>query len=160
MQPPSPDAPPLDWAEFYVVELNWCVFPLAVRSKLPLTATGFHAASRDLLQVRKWWQEHPFAGIGIPAGPNGLVIVDFDPRKGGKESYRRLLHEGGPWPETGRVKTGGADEGRHFYFRSDGDWSARTILPGCDVRAGGTYVVCPPSIHPTGRRYSWEVLPL
>jgi hypothetical protein len=163
MQPPPPDASPLEWARWYVEQLNFCVFPLAPRSKTPLTATGFHAASRDLDQIVKWWTDTPRAGIGIPAGPNGLVILDFDPRKGGHESYKRLVeqsHQWIGWQTTARVRSGGADRGLHFYFRSDEPWRARTILPGVDVRAGGTYVATCPTIHPeTGRQYLWEQLP-
>lgn len=163
MNAPAPDDSPLEWAKFYVEALEWLVFPLSPRAKTPLTATGFHAASRDLAQIEKWWSENPRAGIGIPAGPNGLVIVDFDPRHGGRESYKRLLEQSNHWAgwqTTARVRSGGADRGLHFYFRSDEPWRARTILPGVDVRASGTYVAAPPTRHPdTGNLYIWEALP-
>ena len=35
--------------------------------------------------------------------------------------------------------------------------SAGKIAPGIDVRATGGYVLAPPSIHPSGRRYCWSV---
>jgi hypothetical protein len=50
--------------------------------------------------------------------------------------------------------------GRHLYFA----WpdrpvrnSASKIAPGIDVRGAGGYVLCPPSIHPSGKAYSWSV---
>lgn len=157
--PPTNEAPPLEWAIWYSQALNWKVFPLAPREKTPLTATGFHAATNELAQVKRWWTEHPRAGIGIPAGVNQLVLVDFDPRKGGRESYLKLTNQE-PWPETARVRTGGPDRGLHFYFSSDGLWRPRTILPGVDIRAGNSYCVAPPSLHPiTGRAYVWEITP-
>lgn len=157
--PPAPDESPFSWACWYSQHLGWKVFPLAFREKVPLTANGFYAATNELAQIKKWWAAHPRAGIGIPAGPNGLVIVDFDPRKGGRESYQRLIARE-PWPETARVRTGGPDKGLHFYFASEAPWRPKTILPGVDVRAGNSYVVAPPSLHPiTGRVYAWEVLP-
>ena len=157
---PAPDSLPLDWALWYVGALGWRIFPLQPRAKTPLTPTGLHAATDDLSQIKKWWSANPRAGIGIPAGVNGLVIVDFDPRHGGEASYKQLLKEYARWQETAHVRSGGADRGLHFYFRSEEPWHQKTILPGVDVRAGASYVVAPPSIHPnTGKRYEWLVLP-
>src|SRR5262249_1371317 len=31
------------------------------------------------------------------------------------------------------------------------------IIPGLDVRGDGGYVVVPPSVHPNGKQYHWEV---
>lgn len=157
---PAPEVPPLEWAIWYSQALGWKVFPLLPRAKTPLTPTGLHAATDDLAQIKKWWSANPRAGIGIPAGVNGLVIVDFDPRHGGAESFKTLHREFARWQETAHVRSGGADRGLHFYFSSEEPWHQKTILPGVDVRAGGSYCVAPPSLHPvTGNRYEWLVLP-
>ena len=51
--------------------------------------------------------------------------------------------------------------GRHVWFRYPPDVlvpnSASKIAPGCDIRGNGGYVLAPPSIHPSGRRYEWSV---
>src|SRR5262249_7331803 len=35
--------------------------------------------------------------------------------------------------------------------------SAGKLGPGLDIRATGGYVLAPPSVHPSGRRYEWSV---
>jgi hypothetical protein len=48
----------------------------------------------------------------------------------------------------------------HYYFRWPGVLvrnSTSKVAPKIDVRGAGGYVLAPPSIHPTGRRYTWSV---
>ena len=48
--------------------------------------------------------------------------------------------------------------GQHFYFRADGAAirnSAGKLGPGLDVRGLGSFVVTPPSVHESGKRYEW-----
>src|SRR5690606_26926342 len=43
-----------------------------------------------------------------------------------------------------------------FYFATPGDLRTRPgFLPGLDLKAAGGYVVAPPSLHASGRRYEW-----
>jgi hypothetical protein len=62
-------------------------------------------------------------------------------------------------PETPIVETA---RGRHYYFQLPKAHirSATAIAEGLDIRAEGGYVVIPPSIHPSGRPYSWVIPPL
>jgi hypothetical protein len=51
-------------------------------------------------------------------------------------------------------------KGRHLYWRWPTGTDIRNIqcrddFP--DVRGNGGYVLCPPSIHPSGRAYAWSV---
>jgi energy-coupling factor transporter ATP-binding protein EcfA2 len=100
----------------------------------------------------------PHANIGIATGPSGLVALDVDPDKGGGESLVSLVAQHGQLPDTIAAITGGG--GQHYYFRA-GDApvgsSASKLGPGLDIRAVGGYVVAPPSLHRSGRRYQWEV---
>ena len=49
----------------------------------------------------------------------------------------------------------------HHYFRHPGgDIGNRAgVLPKVDVRAQGGYVVAPPSLHVSGKRYTWSLTP-
>ena len=61
-------------------------------------------------------------------------------------------------PLTWRVLTGGG--GEHVYFAAGGIEirnSAGRLGPGLDIRGVGGYVVAPPSLHISGRRYAWSV---
>src|SRR2546429_659227 len=60
--------------------------------------------------------------------------------------------------ETVKSLTGGG--GRHIFFAYPGLHVASThgrLGPGLDIKADGGYVVGPPSVHLSGRRYEWEV---
>jgi Bifunctional DNA primase/polymerase, N-terminal/Primase C terminal 1 (PriCT-1) len=70
---------------------------------------------------------------------------------------RKLEAKHGALPATVEVITA---RGRHVYFKMPAAPirnSAGKLAPGLDIRATGGYVLVPPSIHPTGRRYEWSV---
>jgi hypothetical protein len=55
-----------------------------------------------------------------------------------------------------RSRTG---KGWQLFFRHPGVTipNRAGIIPGLDVRGDGGYVVAPPSVHPNGKQYRWEV---
>ena len=69
----------LQYALSYI-KLGFAIFPLKPRSKIPLTKNGFKDATKDILQVKKWWSENPNANIGIATGSisGNLFVIDFD----------------------------------------------------------------------------------
>jgi hypothetical protein len=101
--------------------------------KHPRTWRGHLDASTDADTIRSWWsrpgglpwesdeqrdafswQCDPDSNVGI-AIPEGLVIVDVDPRNGGNETLAKICAEHGKaWLDTLTVKTGGA--GIQAYF--------------------------------------------
>lgn len=138
-------------------ENGWLVFPLKPKDKTPLTEHGFKDASADLEVVDRWWRKHPTANVGIVTGKaSGLVVIDFDPRKGGDVHAFMLKHgDAVSGLRIGKVSTGGG--GQHWYFRypERGFASRKDIVQGVDVKSDGGYVVGPPSIHPDGGAYVW-----
>lgn len=132
--------------------------PCDKTGKHPRTPHGVADASADPGVIRGWAQTWPEANVGIAAGAeSSLVVLDIDPRHGGDGSLRELEATYGPLPETVEAVTGGG--GRHLYFQHPGGHvpSPIGIRPGIDVRADGTFVVAPPSLHHSGERYEWEV---
>lgn len=65
-------------------------------------------------------------------------------------------HNNGMEPETWQQVTGGG--GRQLFFRGADDWSAPTNRTkiNVDVRGQGGFAVLPPSLHESGRNYSWR----
>ncbi len=116
--------------------------------KHPLTETGFHDATTDAEQIRRWWQRWPQANIGVRTGKeSGLVVLDVDSYKGGDETIKKY-----DVPETLRAKTGGGGW-HHFYRYPDVGVVGCTVEklgPGLDTKADGGYVVAPPSNHLQG----------
>lgn len=165
---------PLDAALAYARH-GWAVLPVCGAGgahpcgcdspgKHPLTRHGVHDAARDEDQIRRWWARWPWANVGVATGVRShLAVVDVDPHSGGEAALDAVAAAGGAFPVTFLVATGGG--GFHLYYRQprrvtlpntvarlpgvDGD------LSGIDMRGDGGYVVAPPSLHASGRRYQW-----
>ena len=132
------------------------IFPLMPRSKIPATPRGFKDATTNETTIRGWWAETPLAGIGMPTGaPSGIDVLDVDPKNGGEVSFNALDFE--IPKDTPRSITGGG--GYHFFFAHSADSPATApgFRNGLDWKAEGGYVVLPPSIHPSGKRYAWTL---
>jgi len=142
-------------AAWYAKEMDWAIFRLAPRSKVPLKGSnGFKDATKDLQVIGKLWKEHPTCNIGCATGDvSGLLVVDVDD----PESFKSLC-AGRDLPVSTRQVT---SPGRmQLFFKMPKDisigCSASKLAKGVDVRVNGGYTVVPPSIHPdTGRPYDW-----
>ncbi|WP_166804971.1 DUF3987 domain-containing protein [Nitrosococcus wardiae] len=127
--------------------------------KHPRTRNGLKDATTDPQVIEGWWCKWPGANIGIATGKgSGIVVIDIDRKEGidGEEAIgdRQL-------PDTVEQTTGSG--GRHLiYIRPKTDKKYRTYTnilkptPGVDSRADGGYIVAPPSLHESWRRYEWE----
>lgn len=124
-----------------------CKHPLGA-----LVRDGCHDATREPDTIRRWWSEYPDANIGIATGaPSGVWVFDVDEGSGGDVSLASLVEQHGPVPGTLRVRTG---RGWHYYFAyQPGMKNSAGATQGLDARGDGGYVVAPPSMHATGRRY-------
>lgn len=150
----------LEYAERY----GWAVFPIHPATKRPRTPHGCTDAKKDPGAIQNWWKRWPDSSVGIATGAiSQLVVIDEDiDDKEDVNGYHEVTaweRVNGSLPETVRAITGRG--GAHLYFHYKGnDIRNRTkILPGVDIRGEGGYVVAPPSIHPNGTEYQWEVAP-
>lgn len=138
--------------------MGFRVFPLAYRGKIPTTKNGVKDATTDINQIEEWWNNAPFANIGIAMG-NGFMCVDIDKDdiKGysGFDSLRDWEKTKGEFPESAMALTGRG--GNHIIYRVSQDVGNRaSVIPNVDIRGEGGYIVAPPSYHPNGNRYVWE----
>lgn len=168
----------LAYAIMYAIN-GWSVFPL--HGKVPAIGAahprgsaerrdchgecgahghGLYDASTDLATICQWWAvDHIGANIGIRP-PNGVFVLDNDPKTVGHAAAAALLiAEHGAPPPTLTHRSGRGDGGRHrFYRRPPGKLSTKLLGPGFDIKDHSGYVVAPPSLHPdTHRPYIEEI---
>ncbi len=140
--------------------LGYRVFPCRPGTKKPHTTNGFHDATRDEGLIRGWWNEWPHALLATP----DTCTVDIETKPDGADgwaTWRKLVKEHGeplaPFVQTGNYPLG---RGGHLHFAYRADLKAGTFAEGIELRAAGSYVLLPPSPHPTGVHYEGELPPL
>ena len=157
MQRVRPDTEIARAAKYYLSR-RWSVLPLRPREKRPLIQwEPLQTALPSAADIDMWFERWPDANIGIVTGEiSNLVVLDIDPNHGGDASLERLEQRFAPLPATIEATTGGG--GRHLYFAHPGGLirNRAGIAQGIDLRSDGGYVVAPPSIHPSGKRYAWS----
>lgn len=127
--------------------------------KHPRIPHGVNQATADPERVYEWWTRWPHANIGMPAGANGLAVLDVDPEHGGESTLATLdqwcVQHGVDMWATRTVRTGSG--GLHFLYREPAGGipskSAAFGERGVDTRGRGGYIVAPPSLHASGQRY-------
>jgi len=100
-------------------------------------------------ELQLWFSSGGY-NLAVITGHSGLVVVDWDNMK----KYNTWLNGLSPSQKhlvlsTYQVIT---SRGVHLYFRTTTE--TRTMpRDGVDIKARGSYVLVPPSIHPSGHRY-------
>lgn len=141
----------------YASRWGWRVLPLRASAKEPhgrSVPRGYLDASCDLAAIARWWSAAPRANVGVACAASGLLVVDVDPRNGGDETLAFAVRALGPLPPTWTVLTPGG--GAHYYFRCEEPAHFASLGPGIDLKHHG-YVVAPPSVHPNGGLYRWDL---
>lgn len=137
----------LESALSYALRRGWSVFPCKSGGIEPVRGFKWkQEASTDPDRIREWWAEWPGANIAIVLGArSGVVIADVD-------DVARFKEGGLELPRTLTARTS-AERG-HFYYSAEGGIKG-TAGAGYDLKAEGSYVIAPPSLHPSGAQYKW-----
>ena len=152
-------------AALQLAEAGWYIIPGHPTEKRPYTSGEGGSASRDPDLIKSWWGTWPQATVGINVGLSGLLVVDIDIHdeyENGFESIGRLCRALGKeddWLDKVSLVTRSGGGGQHHLFRApDGvDFQSRKIrwMSGVDILVGTSFLVLPPSQHPSGDTYRW-----
>ena len=154
----SPDSWSLfDWACFYRYRLGLSVFPLQYGSKRPAVSSWEPYQHRPPTAGELFdWFVGREANIAVVCGrvSGNLVVMDFDDVASYEEFFkaREKLEESTLVCRTAR--------GVHVYLRSTEPVRTFKIQElKLDIKGEGSYVVAPPSLHPSGVRYEFVNFP-
>ncbi len=127
-------------------KMGFSVIPVGRNKKPYINWKEWQSKKADEKRIRSWFNKYEKANVGIVTGKiSGIVVVDVE--AGGKID---------DLPSTATVRTGGG--GWHYYYKFNevNPISNYTrIREITDIRGEGGYVVAPPSIHQSGKAYSW-----
>lgn len=123
---------------------GFSVIPVGRNKKPLLNWKEFQERRATEEEARSWFKKWPRANIAIITGEiSGLAVIDIE--KGGNVSNL---------PSARAVRTGGG--GFHFYYKWEKGIESRTrVVDLTDIRGTGGFVVAPPSIHASGKKYAW-----
>jgi len=124
---------------------GWPVMPIKPRGKEPLTPHGVKDATTVERVILHWFDRWPDANLAIATGLPGPQVLDVDQPDSAREVLREVERLHPPTSATAR--------GRHLFFA--GIERGTISLGYGELRGTGSYVVVPPSIHPTGKEYTW-----
>jgi hypothetical protein len=145
------------------------IIPIRPKQKHPPMAAWQHAATTNPETLANWfgglYRNH---GLGVATGHNTpqnpdryLFVLDIDEHNAetsGGDTLHELCRTYGQLPTTVEAHTGSG--GRHLYFTSPAPLrndAGRKLGAGIDIRGEGGQVLAPPTIHPNGNPYVWDL---
>lgn len=141
----------LQAATAYLEKYNFSVIPVGPDKKPLISWKDYQKRKPTRDELKEWAKKYPTANVGIITGTiSDLAVVDIDEEQGYEEIAKYIPSE----MLFPKAKT--PSGGQHWYFRMPPKkirLNAR-VIPGCDLRAEGGYVVAPPSVNEKGK-YEW-----
>lgn len=128
--------------------MGFSIIPVEKGGKRPLVQwEEFQKRRMSEDEVRKYFSGDVNIGVVCGAVSGNLVVIDWDDKKIFDDVERKFSNA----EETLTCATG---KGVHKYFRTARPVPCfRLAELSIDVKGEGGYVVAPPSLHKTGRRY-------
>lgn len=128
---------------------GWSLIPITGDKKPAVKWKTFQTACADELQLHDWFDGRDDLGLAVVLGQvsGGLTCRDFD-KAAAYDAWQAVNPDLAKTLPTVRTK-----RGFHIYFRSDLDRTQK--FDDGELRSGGSYVVLPPSRHPSGHQYCW-----
>lgn len=122
-------------------------------AKHPRTRHGLKDASTDPATIGGWWKRWPASNVGLLTGVK-FDVLDVDGEEGDLALGEVARGAGDPeMVTTGPMASTG--KGWHLLFLPTGEGNRARLVDHVDWRGTAGYIVAPPSLHATGRRYRW-----
>lgn len=135
----------------YLIARGWPLLPCLPGEKRPhgkLVPNGVKGASTDRKLIAEWLDACPHANWAVATGYPGPQVLDIDNVALVPRALVPIFRS------APNVKTA---RGAHVYFRGT---AAKTVtLTFGELRGVGSYVLIPPSTHPSGLVYAWAAFP-
>ncbi len=140
----------------YLKDLHYSVIPINKETKKPLVKwKEFQTRLATEEEVLDWFTKWPDANIGIVTGAiSNLLVLDLDDLEKALPILEPLIPDSLVFPIADTPRGG-----EHWYFLCPNclmSIDAGTVIPGCDLRANGGYIIAPPSIGANGIPYKWR----
>lgn len=144
-------------------EMGFAIIPIHPHGKTPAIKAWQDNATTDWNVACYYWTKRPQDNIGIVTGaPSGglfVIDVDCDESKGGDDNLWDYEKDHGKLPETMCADSGSGRGGKHYYYKASRPIKTQATSLCIDVRGDGGYIIAPPSIHPSGGEYYWDLGP-
>lgn len=132
------------------IEKGWCVLPVGKGMKSPMVNWKEYQHKRPSEQEIKQWFEgksNKDVGICVVTGKiSGITVIDID------HKTRTFGFNAKYWSKTGSGN-------KHLFYKYKEGYKTTTRVNGdpVDIRNDGGVIVLPPTIHPSGNQYEWQL---
>lgn len=131
---------------------GYSVIPCGTDKKPLVSWKEYQQRRPDRGEVLEWWANHPKGNVGIITGRvSGLCVIDVD-TDAGKKNLEPFIPDSLTMPISLTPRGG-----MHMFFKMPDENIGNNagLIPGCDFRGEGGYVVAPPSTNGNAKAYTW-----